>query len=135
MTSQIVTKHAQIWPRSVFDMKEGNKLVANIKQLLSEPGVYVLYREDHPYYIGKTDGELFRRIWQHANRPHDRYYNFWTHFSTFVVLKKENRREIEGILIAAMPLAVNSANPRIKKITLPASVRKTLRKERRIEHA
>jgi hypothetical protein len=37
-------------------------------------------------------------------------YNFWTHFSAFVVEDVAHRNELEGILIAAMPTA-NSATP------------------------
>jgi len=52
--------------------------------VLSQPGIYILYKDDEPHYIGKTD-RLRRRLYEHATRPDDRYYYFWTHFSAFVV--------------------------------------------------
>lgn len=48
---KIVTGYAKMWPRIVFDMKAGNK---DAKELLQNPGVYVLYRDDMPYYVGKN---------------------------------------------------------------------------------
>lgn len=132
MVYGIVSKYAQMWPREVFDIKEGNRLLMNVRELLSRPGVYILYRDDHPYYVGKTAGPLFNRIWAHANRPKDKYYNFWNFFSAFEV-PKGHIGEVEGLLIAAMPLTANSANPRIKRINLPNNIGRILRKLRRIE--
>jgi hypothetical protein len=126
----IVSKYAKMWPREVFDIKHGNKLLEELKDLLSSPGVYVLYRDDHPYYVGKAETKLFNRIWQHANQPKDRYYNFWNFFSAFVVTQKRLVDEVEGVLIAAMPTD-NSAVRRIKKIPLPSKVARLVR-ERRI---
>ena len=109
---EIVFEFAKMWPREVFDIREGKRLVFRHEPELRKPGVYVLYRDDHPYYIGKTSRRLFERIWNHANQPKDKYYHFWNFFSAFVVEKKKYRDEVEGILIAAMPTA-NSANPRL----------------------
>jgi hypothetical protein len=128
----IVGGYAKMWQREVFDIKEGTHLSRDLKEALAEPGVYVLYRSDRPYYVGKTSRALFHRIWNHANQPHDRYYNFWDFFSAFVVPQGKHRDEVEGILIAAMPTA-NSSNPRFRRLTLPASVRKTLRAKRTIK--
>ena len=73
---KIVSAYAQMWPREVFDIREPKrrKFLGSIKKLLSQPGVYVLYRDDHPYYVGKTARPLFDRIWNHANQPKDKYY-------------------------------------------------------------
>lgn len=38
-------------PRVLFHMDDGKKV---LNETLSGPGVYVLYRDDDPYYIGKT---------------------------------------------------------------------------------
>ncbi len=119
-----------MWPREIFDIRDGRKLVFRREPDLLKPGVYVLYRDDHPYYIGKTSGELFQRVWNHANQPRDKFYHFWNFFSVFVVENKKLRDEVEGILIAAMPTA-NSANPKIPKMPLPAEVARTLRRIRR----
>lgn len=128
-TQYIVQGYAQVWPRAVFDIRQAGKLDKDIKRALGSAGVYVLYREDTPYYIGKTGGTLFDRIWNHANQPGDRYYCFWDYFSAFAVEGEKHRGEVEGILIAAMPTA-NSASPRFPRIKLPARVA-TLLKERR----
>ena len=125
----IVQGYATLWPREAFDIKQRGRLSQDVKDALKEPGVYVLYRDDHPYYVGKTGRPLFNRIWQHANRPQDRYYNFWNFFSAFAVRSEKYRRVVEGILIAAMPTA-NSASPRFPRLKLPANVLQLLHSRR-----
>jgi hypothetical protein len=71
--------------------------------LLARSGVYVLYRDDVPYYVGQA-GMLRSRLAAHARVPGSRYFNHWTHFSAFDVDKRDLNR-IEAILIAAMPTA------------------------------
>jgi hypothetical protein len=122
----VVKKAAQMWPRIVFDF--GGK--ATVKECLSEPGVYVLFRDDVPYYVGKTAKKLFRRIRAHATKTRDRYYHFWNYFSAFVVPNAKHRDEVEGILIASMPTA-NGAIPRIKRIPLPFNVNLLMHKMRK----
>lgn len=124
----IVTGYAKMWPRAVFDIKSRNKLVAELSTLLQESGVYVLYRDDEPYYVGKAS-RLFHRIWSHANRPKDRYYNFWNYFSAFVVPDHKYLNEIEGVLIASMPTE-NSSVLRIRRIHLPVNIAKLIRAQR-----
>ena len=66
-TGSIVTEYAELWPREVFDIREGkNRLLTEAQELLSGPGVYVLYRDDVPYYIGKTENNLYKRIYKHV---------------------------------------------------------------------
>ena len=127
-SKKIITKYAQMWPREVFDI-EGKKLLSTVRERLDEPGVYVLYRDDHPYYIGKTKGRLFHRIWSHANVSRDRYYNFWNYFSAFVVPDKHHIDEVEGVLIAST-LTANNATPKIKRLYLPNEVARILRQRR-----
>src|SRR5260370_42409025 len=98
----------RMWPRALFHMKDGKAFIE--KHLLS-PGVYVLYRNDEPYYIGKTSKPLFKRLKQHALKPNTRYYNFWNYFSAFEIDNESERDKIETILISAMPTA-NNAHPR-----------------------
>ena len=124
----IITGYAKMWPRSVFDLKAANRLIPEIKKLLYESGVYILYRDDQPYYVGKAS-HLSSRILAHANRPKDRYYNFWNYFSAFVVPDKRYLREMEGLLIASMPTE-NSSVPRIHKIHLPTRVASLIRSQR-----
>jgi hypothetical protein len=90
--SSVVAQFMSMWPREVCDIKEAGSKKLFIRQFLplQKPGVYVLYRDDTPYYIGQA-GVLRRRIWAHANQSTDRYYNFWNFFSAFVVSGLSNR--------------------------------------------
>jgi hypothetical protein len=126
---KIVVEYARMWPREIFDIIEENRLLAKGLNPLKNPGVYILYRDDHPYYIGKTKRSLFSRLHAHANMSTDRYFNFWNYFSVFVVPDKSHVDEVEGILIASMTTA-NSAVPKIKQIRLPTNVAKILRAAR-----
>ena len=132
--SKAVSQYARMWPREIFDhvAESGvgrNRPLAKSIEFLDEPGVYVLYRDDVPYYVGQSD-RLRRRLWNHAVRPEARYYNFWNFFSAFVVLEATDRDEIEGILIAAMPTA-NSSEPRFPKQRFPKEVVAMVRKLRK----
>ena len=121
--SGIVTGYAHMWPREVFDAKDGSKpaLAKQLKFLTTQKGVYVLYRDENPHYIGKSADSLFSRLHLHAVNPKMRHYNFWNFFSAFAVPDKKGRDELEGILIAAMPTA-NSSSPRLNKEKLPKEV-------------
>jgi hypothetical protein len=61
-----------MWPRALFHMKEGKKL---LRATLNEPGVYVLCRDDTPYYIGKTGKPFLKRVGGRALKPNWRRYN------------------------------------------------------------
>ena len=124
-TDRIITGMARMWPRAVFEMKVQGKHPVEIKDLLHSPGVYVLYREDRPYYIGKTAKNLWHRIWTHANKPKDRYYNFWNYFSAFQVPDPQHLDDIEGVLIASTP-SENSAVRAIPLIHIPVKVAQQL---------
>jgi hypothetical protein len=118
-----------MWPREIFDLRTGSKLVPEIRSLLNAPGVYVLYRDDQPYYVGRATRALRHRLHAHANQPKDRYYNFWNFFSAFVVSDPRHIPEVEGILIAAFPTE-NSATPRLTKLPLPAYVARQIHARR-----
>ena len=130
--TEIVKKFISMWPREVWDvMEEGNRtLFLKNHEELRMPGVYVLYRDDVPYYIGQA-GTLYKRLHDHANKSTDRYFNFWNFFSAFVSEKKY-LKEIEKILIAAMPTA-NSSKPKMHRVKMPSSVGKRIREIRRHE--
>lgn len=134
--TKIVSQYVRMWPREVFDrldtIGDGKRKQLLVKglEVLSKPGVYVLYRDDEPYYIGKTQNDMRRRIWAHANQPGRRLYHFWNFFSAFVIDDPQLRTEVEGILIAAMPTA-NSANPKLPRERMPPEVRNLLREMRR----
>ena len=111
-TNTLVTQFVRMWPREVFDClsgKGGAKLAKSLA-VLDNPGVYVLYRDGLPCYVGKTD-KLRRRLYSHANSPNNKLYSVWNYFSAFAIADGIRRSEVEGVLIAAMPTA-NGAKPR-----------------------
>lgn len=116
--------YAKMWPRELFSCKSGKDWVIDQLQVLSKPGVYVLYRDEIPYYVGKAV-VLRERLLRHANRYGSKHYLFWNYFSMFVVRNSRARAQLESFLIAAMPTA-NGAKPRIRKEPLPLRVRKYL---------
>ena len=131
----LVTSYARMWPREVFDRDVSVKdpprrklTLARTLDILKKPGVYILYRDGVPYYIGKAT-KMRSRLWQHALNPKTRHYNLWNFFSFFVVEDPDQRDEIEGILIAAMPTA-NSARPKLPREQLPKEVTAMLRETR-----
>jgi hypothetical protein len=120
----IVSGYARTWPREVFDrrvVKEGREtMLARTLDILKKPGIYILYRDNVPYYVGKAT-KMRSRLWQHAWNPQSRHYNLWDSFSFFVVEDPTKRNELEGILIAAMPTA-NGARPKLPRERLPKEV-------------
>jgi hypothetical protein len=116
-----------MWPREICDIRqkgEGYLFIRNVPEL-QKPGVYVLYRDDQPYYIGQAS-VLRRRLRAHASQTTDRYYNFWNLFSAFIVRDKKYLDEVETILIAAMPTA-NSATPKLRRIPMPRPLTSQIR--------
>jgi len=127
----IVSSYARMWPREVFASRKGitskrKTMMAKGLGFLEVPGVYVLYREDKPYYIGRAT-RLFSRLWAHAKQAQGPYFHFWNFFSAFAVPNRKHRDELEGVLIAAMPTA-NSAKPKVRREHMPREVRNLLRK-------
>jgi hypothetical protein len=88
--------------------------------------VYILYRNDEPYYIGKTGRPLLKRLKLHALKPNARRYNFWNYFSAFEITNPSHRDEVEAILISAMPTAANGAHPKIPRMPLDRNAAKLL---------
>jgi predicted GIY-YIG superfamily endonuclease len=121
-------KFIRMWPRSLFKKKENGRLL--IKRHVPEmqsPGVYILYRGDELYYVGKAS-QLWSRMHDHANKVTDEYYAHWDYFSAFVLAdtvedRTQKLAELEAILIAAMPRATNRATPRFTRIQIPKSLR------------
>jgi len=134
---ELVERYARSWPREVFDYivsEPGKRVQYLAKQLpiLQNPGLYILYRDDVPYYIGKAGNWLWHRLVVHARKPEDPYNNYWNYFSVFVIHNREQRDAVEGILIAAFPTAANSAKPRIKREPLPTQALDLWRQRRDI---
>lgn len=112
----------RMWPRALFHMREGRTF---LESHLENPGVYVLYRDDEPFYIGKTSRPLIKRLKQHALKPNARRYNFWNYFTAFELAKPAHRDEIEAVLISAMPTA-NSSHPKLPRKMLDRHAAKLL---------
>jgi hypothetical protein len=132
INSRVITEYARMWPRDVFDYPgTKKKFLADELTILEHPGVYVLYREDVPYYIGKTDGALCKRLYVHAKKPTSRYDYFWNYFSVFVIDNEKYRAVVESLLIAAMPTA-NSARPQeFERHKVPKEIIEMIRHQRR----
>jgi hypothetical protein len=131
--SPIIAGYAKMWPRAIYDISRGRESKFDkelMETKLSHPGVYILYRDDQPYYIGKTKGPLHVRIYHHANHTGDAYYNFWNFFSAFAVPDVNHLSEIEGLLIASIPTA-NAAQPSIERIGLPKEIASVITELRR----
>ncbi len=117
----------KMWPRRLFWGKDKDGLL--IKREVPElqrPGVYILYRGDELYYVGRAN-KLFSRLHDHSNKITDEYYAHWDYFSAFALAEtvKDHRKkilELEAILIAAMPRASNRSTPRFRRVRIPKSL-------------
>lgn len=130
--NELVSKHLRMWPREIFDRinvfgkgKDKEPLTNELRQ----PGVYILYRDDEPYYVGKAKN-MRVRVRTHATDPASHLYHFWNFFSAFVIKNERLMSQLEGVLIAAMPTA-NGASPKLPKEAMPKTVRDLLREIRR----
>lgn len=129
---RLISSYARMWPREVLDRYSSRecktKMLAKHLDILNTPGIYILYRNGTPYYIGRAD-KLRTRLLRHAWDIHSRHYNLWNFFSFFVVDDYGQRDEIEGILIAAMPTA-NGARPKLPGEKMPKDIAVMLRELR-----
>jgi predicted GIY-YIG superfamily endonuclease len=138
ITPKLVGKFIRMWPRAIFttpsDLKgERGKRpsIARTIQALEQSGVYILYRDDVPFYVGQTKGKLRSRLRAHANGVGSRGY-FWNYFSAFLVKNPSHIDEVEAILIAAMPSVItNGAKPKLPREKMGMPTRKVIRELRR----
>jgi hypothetical protein len=127
----MVGGYARMWPRAVFYTKALNEVsgrqrsLAKELEFLKSGGVYVLYRDDTPYYVGKAT-KLRSRLYLWAMKPNAPHFHFWNYFSAFAVEDPDKRDELEGVLIAALPTANNGAKPKLKSAGLPKEVKDIL---------
>jgi len=119
----------RMWPRKLFKKKDENgRLLIKLEvPALKRPGVYVLYKGEELYYVGKAS-KLFARLHDHSNKVTDEHYAHWDYFSAFALAETakdsvQKMAELEAILIAAMPRATNRATPRFKRVTIPKPLR------------
>lgn len=128
-------KFIRMWPRAIFTTpgpaqgKPGKpRSIASSIAELEKPGVYVLYRDDQPHYVGQTKGKLPSRLRSHATNIGSVRGYFWNYFSAFVVEDKRQIDGIEAILIAAMPSVLsNGASPRLERHRMGKPTRDLLR--------
>jgi hypothetical protein len=129
-TKPMIAAYIQKWPRTVYNLKDGNQPLESIREKLRQkPGIYILYQNSQPYYVGQARN-LWVRIRKHATNQNAKHYQPWTHFSAFIVNDIQSIKELEGLIIAAFDTAVvNGAKPRMTKILLPKDATKRLAKQ------
>jgi hypothetical protein len=129
-TKPMIAAYIRKWPRTVYNLKDGNKPLESVREKLRQkPGIYILYQNDKPYYVGQAKN-LWARIRRHATNQNAKHYYSWTHFSAFIVNDAQSIKELEGLIIAAFDTAaVNSAKPRMTRILLPREATKMLSKQ------
>jgi hypothetical protein len=93
----IVTHYIKMWPQAVFDIfDEDEKLLAKRFPILQKQGVYVLFRDDVPYYVGQArTRNLFDRLHDYANKSTDKYYSFWNFFSALFAQTKDKSTRLK----------------------------------------
>jgi hypothetical protein len=129
----MVSGYARMWPRAIFYTKALNEGSGRQRSLskelafLKQGGVYVLYWNETPYYVGKA-AKLRSRLSLWATKPSAPHFHFWNYFSAFAVSDSQKRNELEGVLIASLPMANNGAKPRLKSAGLPKEVKEILLK-------
>jgi len=69
--------------------------------------IYVLYHGAMPVYIGR--GAMSARLRSHAKEG-SKKEQFWDRFSWFVIGKAKSERELEALLLEALPFYVRSLN-------------------------
>src|SRR3974390_2878988 len=126
-------KYVRMWPREVFyrRLPKPKTVVGSKKSppartqwlyktmdLLAQPGVYVLYLDGVPYYVGQTE-MLRSSLAALARVPQSHYFRHWNYFSAFAADKKD-LDNIEALLIAALPTA--SGRKLLKKEPYPAEL-------------
>jgi hypothetical protein len=76
VSSILVSQFVRMWPREIFDAAaDGRSTVAHEIEALEHTGVYILYRDDKPFYIDQAKKTKLRfRLRQHATNPNARRY-------------------------------------------------------------
>lgn len=117
----LVSNFIRMWPRAIFHtpVNDGRKgSIAHWIPKLAESGVYILYRDDVPFYVGQAK-KLRTRLRQHANGVKSSKTYFWNYFSAFLVKDPSHIKEVEAILISAMPSVVsNSSKPALERVPM-----------------
>jgi hypothetical protein len=136
---KLVSNFIRMWPRAIFNtLSEAQgrpgkpPFLARTIKALRKPGVYILYRDDQPFYVGQAKNGLGKRIWSHARSVGGLRTYFWNYFSAFVVEDVSQIDEVEAIIIAAMPAVVsNSAKPRLPRVRMDKQTKDVMRESRK----
>src|SRR6476646_10967326 len=96
------------WPRNQENLDEIEDLAGH------KSGIYVLYHGAMPVYIGR--GAISSRLRSHSKEG-SKKDQFWDRFSWFVIGKSESERELESLLLEALPFYVRSLNKKGGKLS------------------
>lgn len=96
------------WPRNTENLEEIEDVAGH------KSGVYVLYHGAMPVYIGR--GAISARLTSHGKEG-SRKEQFWDRFSWFVVGNSKQERELESLLLEALPFYVRSLNKQTAKLS------------------
>jgi hypothetical protein len=96
------------WPRNMENLEEIEDVAGH------KSGVYVLYHGAMPVYIGR--GAISARLRSHGKEG-SRKEQFWDRFSWFVVNNAKQERELESLLLEALPFYVRSLNKQTGKLS------------------
>lgn len=106
------------WPRNQENLDELEDLAGH------KSGIYVLYHGAMPVYIGR--GAISARLRSHGQEG-SKKEQFWDRFSWFVIGKTASERELESLLLEALPFYVRSLNKQggklLKKLQVAAPSR------------
>jgi hypothetical protein len=106
------------WPRNQENLDELEDLAGH------KSGIYVLYHGAMPVYIGR--GAISARLRSHGKEG-SKKVQFWDRFSWFVIGKTASERELESLLLEALPFYVRSLNKQggklLKKLQVAAPSR------------
>jgi hypothetical protein len=89
------------WPRNQENLDELEDLAGH------KSGIYVLYHGAMPVYIGR--GKISARLRSHGKEG-SKKEQFWDRFSWFVIGKTASERELQSLLLEALPFYVRSLN-------------------------
>ena len=95
------------WARNSENLEEIEDVAGH------KSGVYVLYHGAMPVYIGR--GAISARLRSHGKEG-SRKEQFWDRFSWFVVNNAKQERELESLLLEALPFYVRSLNKQTGKL-------------------
>jgi hypothetical protein len=101
------------WPRNQENLEEMEDLAGH------KSGIYVLYHGAMPVYIGR--GAISTRLRSHGQEG-SRKDQFWDRFSWFVIGKGATERELEALLLEALPFYVRSLNKQTGRLAKRLSV-------------